>query len=98
MRRLQEDAELALRRKRRPTRSKPIDRRAASKRPSPPRAAEDGGNQLRLVIERQLAQRLDKILERLDLPSRRDIEDLSERVAKIEEALVGQSAPPRRKL
>ncbi len=42
-------------------------------------------------FERQLAERLDGLLQRLDLPSRRDIERLSRRVSKLEERL---AAPP----
>jgi hypothetical protein len=52
---------------------------------------------LRTSIEKQLADGLTRILERLDLPSRREIEALSRRVRRLEKAIrAGPGRRPRR--
>jgi hypothetical protein len=87
MRKLQADAEQTL-------------RRGAGKRPAGGTAEPAGnvraGSLLRASIERQLGEGIARLLDRLDLPSRSEIERLSRRVARLEETL-GSGAKSRRR-
>lgn len=52
---------------------------------------------LRASIEKQLAEGLARLLERLDLPSRSEIDALSRRVARLEEGLGSRREVRRRR-
>lgn len=46
-------------------------------------------------LERELTRRLKSVLERLDLPSRRELEALDERIRKLEKTLTREASPRR---
>lgn len=56
---------------------------------------EKRGERLLFGLERELTKRLKSVLERLDLPSRRDLEALDERVRSLEKMLTEHSSPKR---
>lgn len=104
LRQLQADAETVLRSKRAARLARGSPQAAEDQTSAGPRKrrtrrraeTETRGGQLRATIERQLTQGLSNVLDRLDLPSRGEVDELSRRVSELEKAL-GRSSGSRRR-
>ena len=70
------------------------DRRGVPSGDRPAQGVREHREDLLAAVETQLTRRFGTLLERLDIPSRRDIEELSHRIDRLESAL--KTIQPRR--